>query len=83
MDEKWHGTSGGYTNHYCRCDGCRDAFRARMTKRRAEVKAGAPANITHGTTSSYAYGCRCRPCTDARAAYSRAAYHRRKSEVAR
>lgn len=23
--ELWHGTLGGYTNHHCRCDGCRHA----------------------------------------------------------
>lgn len=26
--EKWHGTSGGYTNHKCRCAGCRVAWAA-------------------------------------------------------
>lgn len=25
--EKWHGTSGGYTNHKCRCNDCREAWR--------------------------------------------------------
>lgn len=24
-EERWHGTIGGYTNHACRCDGCRAA----------------------------------------------------------
>jgi hypothetical protein len=23
---RWHGTAGGYNNHYCRCDACRKAW---------------------------------------------------------
>lgn len=26
-DEPWHGTVGGYSNHCCRCDACRSAYR--------------------------------------------------------
>ena len=25
--ETWHGTAGGYTNHACRCEACREANR--------------------------------------------------------
>jgi hypothetical protein len=27
-DAPWHGTSSGYTNHCCRCEDCRSAYRA-------------------------------------------------------
>ena len=33
----------------------------------------------HGTRSAYVMGCRCDPCRDAEAAYSRARYHKRKA----
>lgn len=32
MKEGWHGTAGGYTNHSCRCDECREAWRKYHTK---------------------------------------------------
>ncbi len=28
--EPWHGTSGGYTNHGCRCERCREAQKLRQ-----------------------------------------------------
>lgn len=38
--ERWHGTPGGYTNHYCRCDECREAHAAAMRERRRHVYEG-------------------------------------------
>lgn len=32
----WHGTSGGYTNHRCRCVGCRAAWAAAMRRYKAK-----------------------------------------------
>jgi hypothetical protein len=91
--ERWHGTSGGYTNHKCRCDECRAAWRAYISRRRAEryaevnggpasddVRAKKLADVKHGTESTYTnWGCRCRPCTDGHNAYCRAARQRRAS----
>lgn len=34
-----HGTSGGYTNHRCRCGECRAAFRVSVTASRARRRA--------------------------------------------
>lgn len=28
MNERWHGTSGGYSNHKCKCGPCTKAFAA-------------------------------------------------------
>lgn len=32
--DKRHGTTGGYTNHGCRCNACRDAWNDAQRKRR-------------------------------------------------
>lgn len=41
--EPWHGTSGGYSNHSCRCDDCRGAWANRMKAyRRRQRVARAP-----------------------------------------
>jgi hypothetical protein len=60
--KNWHGTTGGYTNHGCRCLLCRAANNARMKRYR---HSDAPKDLTHGTHSSYAVGCRCEPCKQA------------------
>lgn len=41
MLELWHGTLGGYTNHRCRCDKCRAAWRAYMRKYMRDRRANA------------------------------------------
>jgi hypothetical protein len=69
MREWWHGTPGGYSNHDCRCDDCRqanteyhdtggyqDAYRRRVRSRPV------PDHI-HGTIGGYThYACRCDSC---------------------
>lgn len=65
-DEKWHGTSGGYTNHKCRCDECRVAFNESMRKyqkRRRESYVYDPAH-EHGREKTFQRGCRCVPCRE-------------------
>lgn len=32
----WHGTTGGYNNHKCRCDRCTQAFKEYRRKKRAD-----------------------------------------------
>lgn len=62
--ERWHGTSGGYTNHHCRCTDCRKAwatyFQIQTRRRAAKVT---PDDPRHGTASFYRnHGCRCADC---------------------
>lgn len=72
--ERWHGTSGGYTNHHCRCNDCRAAWAAtteRMRQTRQAQRILIDGRLTHpyathGTGNAYSnYGCRCSPCTEA------------------
>ncbi len=39
LEEAWHGTTNGYTNHCCRCDECRRAYREYINvwRKRPEV----------------------------------------------
>jgi hypothetical protein len=61
--ETWHGTPGGYTNHHCRCDGCRSALREYQRVKRAQRIASATPDRVHGTANGYGnYGCRCDRC---------------------
>lgn len=74
--EKWHGTSGGYNNHKCRCEPCRLAWNKycreyRERKRRAFV---AGVDDVHGTSSMYQKGCGCPMCKAGHARYSRQLY---------
>lgn len=80
-DEAWHGTSGGYTNHKCRCAACRAAwadynYQVRRTRER-RIKED-PTLAPHGSPHTYAnWRCRCAPCTVAWAAYYRTVRARR------
>lgn len=66
-----HGTTGGYTNHACRCDECRAASTEHGRKQRAKRTARA-ADAPHGTYGGYTnWGCRCDMCRGARAQYQR------------
>lgn len=74
-DGDYHGTSGGYSNHTCRCTLCVVAWNAYCAGRKAarvgksrEEKEGIR---QHGIPKSYQYGCRCTPCTDAHTSYTR------------
>lgn len=73
----YHGTSGGYTNHKCRCDKCKAAFAAYMAKFRERVKDNVPEHV-HGTAGGYTnYSCRCVKCTSA---HTRLTRERRKAK---
>lgn len=85
-DAPWHGTSGGYTNHSCRCRPCTDAHSAVMYRRKQRRKTEPVPEHVHGTPNGYGnYGCRCRPCTDAwtrdTVARTKRREERRKAEV--
>lgn len=74
LREPWHGTAGGYTNHHCRCNDCREAWRAvnarRRAKRYAEVRHhGLPSTVPHGFSAYCNWGCRCDVCTTANSEY--------------
>jgi hypothetical protein len=61
-----HGTASTYVNHHCRCDRCTEANSARSIayrKKRGRNLLGA----THGICSTYNLGCRCEPCSKAKA----------------
>src|SRR4029079_16230482 len=67
--QQFHGTTGGYTNHDCRCDDCRAAWTSYTRdarKSRYARLAADPTVAEHGKASTYGnWGCRCRACTDA------------------
>ena len=68
VEAAWHGTLGGYTNHKCRCDKCREANRIYNTGAKARRYASLkdPLDARHGSTNFYGnYGCRCDRCTAA------------------
>jgi len=66
-----HGTTNGYINFLCRCDGCKAAQAEYMqgpTGWRSRRAKGLPDpdDPRHGTYNGYCnWGCRCRPCKDA------------------
>ena len=76
-----HGTPAEYTNHKCRCDECRDAWRVYMKRIRDERKASLETGVSrpargrgrppkdapqHGLASTYRnWKCRCPACTEA------------------
>jgi len=70
-----HGTSGGYSNHSCRCTLCTNANREKQNARTARVRADrvlvdgrlTHPNAVHGTYGKGYIGwqCRCLPCMEA------------------
>jgi hypothetical protein len=83
-----HGTRGVYVDYGCRCDECRvahlDYCRKRGAERRAIVATcGLPQGVKHGYSAYQNWGCRCRICTDANTASSRAFAQRQKAEAAK
>jgi hypothetical protein len=68
-DDHRHGTINGYSNHKCRCDLCKAAWREYcFAKRQMRFSRGAknPRTIPHGTTGGYGnWHCRCEDCTAA------------------
>lgn len=74
MAEKWHGTTGGYTNHKCRCDNCRQAWNASCVSRRAAARqyiSKNPESIPEHGYRGYRAGCRCVECRNGHNAYNR------------
>ena len=74
----WHGTSGGYTNHKCRCDYCVVAWNAyhtatiRSLRKEIAQKEGVVLEIAnHGTESGYSRGCSCSKCKEAHCLYQK------------
>jgi hypothetical protein len=67
--EPWHGGSGGgYTNHGCRCQECRDANWDRVRHRRRErreLAASGRGEFEHGMSGYTNWMCRCETCTEA------------------
>lgn len=63
----------------CRCDPCKKAHRERQyaqIERRHDALLLDPSIAPHGSRSTYNnYRCRCEPCSDAQAAYSRKRRH--------
>jgi hypothetical protein len=70
-----HGSYLTYTNHKCRCEPCRAAWRtytSDLRQRLAERLAADPSLAPHGKSSTYTnWGCRCGPCGAAQAARRR------------
>jgi hypothetical protein len=80
-----------YTNHGCRCDGCKGAAREYGRARRAgrARPRGAlalllhPDRVAHGTVRGYrTQGCRCEKCKAANATYQREYRARRRAREA-
>lgn len=60
-----HGTPGGYKNHACRCDECREAWNSYHREHRARQRAAfdpSHPDVIHGTRYTYNRGCRCDEC---------------------
>lgn len=68
-----HGTGGGYTNWYCRCDDCKAANRDSQRRRRLARRQRPVPDHVHGTDNGYCnYYCKCTDCCAAhRARYER------------
>ncbi len=81
--DRVHGTAGGYTNWYCRCAKCKEAWAASCYDMREKRKQRAIPGHVHGTENGYGnYGCRCRPCTTAWSDATRDRSQRRKARAA-
>jgi hypothetical protein len=76
-----HGTLAGYNYHACRCDQCRDEFRAYSRYRRHLRSALLAADDPrHGRYTTYRnWMCRCNPCLEAHRAKCRANYLARRA----
>ena len=81
--ERWHGTTGGTSNHGCKCLACRTVWTQYCLRRRKERAEAIQADDPrHGKSTFYLnHGCRCDKCRDAHrvATYAR----RTKSKAAK
>lgn len=83
-NDRWHGTSGGYTNHKCRCDDCRSAWNEYCSKRKKKAWSNwngeRNPELEHGLEQTYQnHGCKCLECLKAHSIYSLATRAMRKS----
>lgn len=79
MAEPDHGTVNRYSNHGCRCDECKEAWKRYYRERREAYRSGPIPERVHGTWTGYSnYGCRCDRCK----AVPRAARQRAKKKAA-
>jgi len=72
-------------DHLCRAPWCVNPEHLEPVTNRENTVRGLEARgatAQHGSTSMYSYGCRCRPCTEANAAYQREYQARKRAEVA-
>lgn len=79
MKDSWHGTPGGYTNHHCKCDACKQAHavaQARQRARRRQRLVDGFTGFTHGADGYQEWGCRCDVCKTARNDRERQRYSR-------
>lgn len=71
-DAKFHGTAGGYTNHGCKCDDCRNAQKAYINKTCPSDCQHHDDSEWHGTRQGYKYHkCRCSLCENSQGAKGR------------
>jgi hypothetical protein len=71
-----HGSASTYTNHHCRCDECKAAWNAYVSKRRMQrvllvAESGLPEGVEHGEHAYNNWGCCCNVCTAAHAEAAR------------
>lgn len=82
----WHGTTGGYSSHSCRCPACRSAWRDYIwnrTRERHALMEDGVVSPQHGTLATYMnYRCRCASCRLANTEYSRLARARAMARAA-
>jgi hypothetical protein len=87
-----HGRPTGYSNYGCRCGECTAAWTAKIQRRRSDRRAllepdesgvmVTSAPVRHGLKATYDnWGCRCRPCTDAKTEYARSRYSAHRERV--
>lgn len=77
--ERWHGTAGGYKNHGCRLECCREAHAVAQAAQKARRERLPWDQIPHGTVNGYVnYHCRCEDCRDAKKVADAEAYMQRK-----
>lgn len=79
--DRWHGTTGGTTNHACKCLACRTVWTAHcLQARKDRAKLINPDDPRHGKYTFYAnHGCRCEPCTTAHRIATYARLERKKA----
>jgi hypothetical protein len=68
LTEPWHGTTGGYRNHECRCIPCTRANTVQVQLWREDHQGTQPPY--HGEYGYNMFGCRCAVCREEHRVYS-------------